>query len=237
MLLVGQTRLIPEFDGRSYRIETPYFGTKEEVVDAEYSDWKRAEEGPQYNFSSKDLEKNEYKKRYEVREKETWNEETEIKYNSWQDNTNFILSENEPVIDIHFKYEINFDLDTINYIDNLKSDLEKKAKEHDTQFEILELFEVDKFKDNIITLSKNNCWKNLLYFFLALIITLFGYSSFVVLFVTYGVKKIEIKIIKSVSISNIYKNGYMKKGNSIYTFYFSFFSNKNFDFQILIYHA
>ena len=128
-------------------------------------------------------------------------------------------------------------MDTINYIDNLKSDLEKKEKEHDTQYEILELFEVDKFKDNIITLSKNNCWKNLLYFFLALIITLFGYSSFVILFVTYSVKKIEIKIIKSVSISNIYKNGYMKKGNSIYTFYFSFFSNKNFDFQILIYHA
>ena len=107
-------------------------------------------------------------------------------------------------------------MDTINYIDNLKSDLEKKEKEHDTQYEILELFEVDKFKDNIITLSKNNCWKNLLYFFLALIITLFGYSSFVILFVTYSVKKIEIKIIKSVSISNIYKNGYMKKGNSIY---------------------
>ena len=225
--LIGQTRLIPEFDGRSYMIETPYYGTKEEFVDTKYSDWKRAEEAPQYNFSTKDSEKNEYKKRYEDREKETWNEETEIKYNSWQDNTNFILSENEPVIDIHFKYEINFDLDTINYIDNLKSDLEKKEKEHDTQYEILELFEVDKFKDNIITLSKNNCWKNLLYFFLALIITLFVYSSFVIFFVTYSVKKIEIKIIKSVSISNIYKNGYMKKGNSIYRHNNLFFKGNN----------
>ena len=63
------------------------YGTKEEFVDTKYSDWKRAEEAPQYNFSTKDLEKNEYKKRYEDREKETWNEETEIKYNSWQDNT------------------------------------------------------------------------------------------------------------------------------------------------------
>ena len=44
--LIGQTRLIPEFDGRSYMIETPYYGTKEEFVDTKYSDWKRAEEAP-----------------------------------------------------------------------------------------------------------------------------------------------------------------------------------------------
>ena len=177
-----------------------------------YSEWDRVDQGGG-KFKEK-LESNDnckYEIKKEERENETWSKEVELKYNSWQDNTNFISNYTEPVLGVNFKTEFDLCDDTKNDIENLKTQMNEKTKTHDTETEITEIFTVTGLKEKVACLPKDNFMINLLYLFIAFIFTIFGYSSFVNFFIFYEEKEVDITLIKLVASSNKYENPYMEQ--------------------------
>lgn len=189
-----------------------FLRTQEMHTDTIYSDWGRVDQGG--GKFIKKFESND-KCRYEItkeeKEVETWNKEEELKYTSWEDNTNFISNFYEPVLGVNFKTEFILNDDTKNDIENLKTQMNEEAKTHDTETEISEIFTVTRLKEKVACLPKDNFMINLIYLFIAFIFTIFGFSSFVNFFIFYEEKEVDITLIKSVASTNKYNNPYVEQ--------------------------
>ena len=213
---------------RSYHSEQ-FMGMVDHIDDEIYSEWERVDRGGgKLDDKIKNSKPEEYKRhefKIEKREVETFNKEYEYKYNSWQDETNFILNKKYMILDVQFKYEIKFDSGASEEIEKMKSQSLKEAKSHDTDTELKEIFTVPNFQENVMCVPEKNCRKDFLYLILGIIMTFSGYSVFVHFFARYG--KIEVNIIKIVSNINKYKNAYMAQGQNVNS-YDSFNVEKNY---------
>ena len=190
----------------------PFLGTEERHAETTYSEWSRVDRGGG-KFKEKFVPNDKY--RYvitnEEREVETWNKETEFKYTSWQDNTNFITNYNYSVLVANFKIEFDLYDDTKNDIENLKTQMNQEANTHDTETEITEIFTVPGLKERVPCLPKDNFTNNILFLCIAFILTIFGFSSFVNFFIYYEEKEVDITLIKSIASSNRYENPFMEQ--------------------------
>jgi len=189
----------------------PFLRTEKRHEKTTYSEWDRVDQGGgkfKEKFESND--KCSYVITNDEREVETWSKESEFKYTSWQDNTNFISNYNDPVLGFNFKTEFKLYYDTKNGIENLKSQLNQEAKTHDTETEITEIFTVPGLKERVACRPKNN-FINVLYLFAAFIFTIIGYSSFVNFFIFYKEEEVDTTLVKSIASSNKYENSYMEQ--------------------------
>ncbi len=131
-----------------------------------------------------------------------------MKYSSWKDDTQFVPPDNAYVLFINFKFEFNLNNDIENDLNNLKSQMEREGKAHDTEVEVNEIYTIPGFKDRIVCRSQNSYCKDLFIFIIAFFFSTIGYSS-IVNFFTYNKKtQVDATIKKSISSSNIYENPY-----------------------------
>ena len=181
------------------------------MISTTYSEWNRVDNGGG-KFKERFENTNEFNYEIKVEERkiETWNKESEFKYDKWQDITNLDLSYNDSVLDVHFIYEIKLDDDTKEDLNKMKSEMKIGGKSYDIETDLTEIFTIPGFKEEEKCIPKNNYQKRLIYFILGLIINFCGYSSFVNFFVTNEGKKIEVTIRKLVSKS------FMNDGNMNY---------------------
>ena len=188
-------------------IDTREILHSENVTHVFNSEWERVDKGG--GKLDPNIRKNlfNFKCYIEEREVQTWYREEEIKYNSWRDDTEFYLNDNNELsLRAEFKFKINLDDERYYFVENLKNEMTTEAKTHDTQFEIKEVFEVPGFEKLAICLhTKEYIKKNFKYFIYGIIITLLGYCSLLNYFVYYEPKVVEIEMIKSVSISELFK--------------------------------
>ena len=213
---------------RSFHSEK-FMGMVDHIDNEIYSEWERVDRGGGKlddkikNSKLEEFKRHEFK--IEKRKVETFNKEYEYKYNSWQDETNFILNKKYIILYVQFKYVIKFDSGASEEIEKMKSQSLKEAESHDTETDLKEIFTVPNFKENVMCVPDKNCWKDFLYLILGIIMTFSGYSVFVHFFARYG--KIEVNIIKIVSNTNKYKNAYMAEGPNV-NIYDSFNVEKNY---------
>ena len=103
---------------------------------------------------------------------------------------------------------LNLNNDIESDLNNLKSQMEREGKAHDTEVEVNEIYTIPGFKDRIICRSQNSYCKDLFIFIIAFFFSTIGYSS-IVNFFTYNKKtQVDATIKKSISSSNIYENLY-----------------------------
>ena len=190
----------------------PILKTEEELGDTFESEWGRVDQGGgkfKEQFLSSD--KIRYVIKSEEKEFQTWKKEQELKYGSWKDDTNFISHYDDPILVVNFKFEFNLYNDTKNDLKNLKSELSKEAKEHDTKIEVKEEFTIPGFKEKIECRPENTFLLDLLYLLIAFIFSLIGFSSIVNFFIFYEERRVDVTIIKSIASSNIYENPYKEQ--------------------------
>ena len=103
---------------------------------------------------------------------------------------------------------LNLNNDIESDLNNLKSQMEREGKAHDTEVEVNEIYTIPGFKDRIVCRSQNSYCKDLFIFIIAFFFSTIGYSS-IVNFFTYNKKtQVDATIKKSISSSNIYENPY-----------------------------
>ena len=190
----------------------PFLRTEERHDHTFYSEWGRVDQGGG-KFKEKFESSGDIKYVFTIKEKEvqTWEKEQELKYSSWKDDTNFISNYDEPILGLVFKLEFNLYNDTENDLKNLKSELSREAKEHDTKIEVNEEFTIPGFKEKIECSPKNTFLLDLLYLLIAFIFSLIGFSSIVNFFIFYEERRVDVTIIKSIASSNIYENPYKEQ--------------------------
>ena len=181
-------------------------------ISSEYSEWKRVDQGGgklTYTQKNPKLEKGQRKEiKTKVSDRNTFKNHI-FRYKSWQDETNFIINNNnDNFLDIKFVYEIKFDSSAEESIKKFKKEITDKEKSEGNRTEFEDIFDVPNFKENAFCVREKNYNKELIYLILGIIINLLGFSSFVNLFAKKEVDKIEIKILKSFSSSEQYKNKY-----------------------------
>ena len=177
-----------------------------------FSEWKRVDQGGgklTYTQKNPKLEKGQRKEiKTQVSDKNTFKNHI-FRYKSWQDETNFIINNNnDNFLDIKFVYEIKFDSSAEESIKKFKKEITDKEKSEGNRTEFEDIFDVPNFKENAFCVREKNYNKELIYLILGIIINLLGFSSFVNLFAKKEIDKIEIKILKSFSSSEQYKNKY-----------------------------
>lgn len=186
-----------------------YSGIEELEIETKYSEWKRVDRG---GGKVEPVKLGKYQRQVittEEREIENFNKELIYKYNSWQDNTNLILNNKSNMLFLKFKFEIKLDFGAKNSIERMKNEMEKEAKFRDTETEVTEIFTIPNFKEEILCRYDKNCFLDLLYIILGISSIFTGFLIFLHFFAVYEVKFVEVTIIKLVSSTNIYKNGYM----------------------------
>ena len=181
-------------------------------IRSEYSEWKRVDQGGgklTYTQKNPKLKKGQRKEiKTKVSDRNTFKNHI-FRYKSWQDETNFIINNNnDNFLDIKFVYEIKFDSSAEESIKKFKKEITDKEKSEGNRTEFEDIFDVPNFKENAFCVREKNYNKELKYLILGIIINLLGFSSFVNLFAKKEVDKIEIKILKSFSSSEQYKNKY-----------------------------
>ena len=175
-----------------------------EIISVTFSDWGSVENGGgKFPEKFENTDEFIYQIIKEEREIETWSKENEFKYNTWQDITNFNLNENDTILDVHFNYEIKFDDEAKEDLNNMKSEMEMEGKSHDIETGLTEIFTIPGFNEEEKCIPNNNYKKRLIEFILGLIINFSGYSSFVNFFVKNGGKRVEVTIKKLVTKSII----------------------------------
>ena len=176
------------------------------------SEWGRVDQGGgklEENYESN--ENYRYEITTEKKRVETWKEESELKYTSWKDDTNFFNQDNAPVLSVNFDFKFNLYNDTENDLKKLKSEKSIEAMPHDTKIEIKEVFSIPGFKEKIICRPRDTILIDLLYLLIAFIFSIIGFSSFVNFFAYYEEKKVNVTIIKSIASSDIYENPYTEQ--------------------------
>ena len=189
------------------RERLPYLRTEEKYDDTYYSDWGRVDQGGgkfKYNYDSTD--KIIYRITSEEKEVETWSDEKEMKYGSWRDDTQFVSSYNASIICIEFDFKFNLYNDAENDLNNLKSEMKREGKTHDTEVEVKEDYTIPEFKKKIVCRAQDSTCSDLINLLITFIFSTIGYSSVVNFCVYYEEKDVKATIIKSISNSNISNN-------------------------------
>ena len=126
--------------------------------------------------------------------------ETDYEYGSWEDSTDFTLSERCPVLNCYFELEVNLDKKTKEDLDSMKGDYEN--------------FYINNFCPNFQNsekcyLESYNTSLNIFLIFLWFIFFITGYLDIFEIFIYFEeVEKIHIKIKKTVSNTKALRAGY-----------------------------
>ena len=189
------------------RERLPYLRTEEKYDDTFYSNWGRVDQGGG-KFSQKyvSTDKISYEITSEEKEVETWKDEKEMKYGSWRDDTQFVSSYNASIICIEFDFKFNLYNDAENDLNNLKSEMKREGKTHDTEVEVKEDYTIPEFKKRIVCRAQDSTCSDLINLLITFIFSTIGYSSIVNFCVYYEEKDVKATIIKSISNSNISNN-------------------------------
>ena len=133
--------------------------------------------------------------------------EIEYEYCSWEDNTDFILNKESPVLECQFSLEVNLDKETENDLDKFKKDIKGTN--------ISETVLCPGFKSyEVCVLKPQKLYEK----FLPIIwfISYFtGYLSIFDKFIHYDVGKVDIRIKKLISNTNAYKAAYKKNDENL----------------------
>ena len=177
----------------------PYLGTGEEYEKTIYSDWGRVDQGGgKFNRKYVSSDNIKYVISNEEKEVETWKNEKEMRYNSWRDDTQFVPNNNAPDLKVYFNFKFNLYNDAENDLKNLKEEIKREAKTHDTEVEVKEVYSIPGFKYKIVCRPCNTFFSDLIFFIIAFIFCTIGYSSIVNFFAYYEEEFLNVTIIKSI---------------------------------------
>ena len=136
--------------------------------------------------------------------------EREYEYCTWEDNTDFTLNYESPILECQFDLEVNLDKETKNDLESFKKGIENKG---------IPISDDIKYYENLYCPDFNNyetCYLKSPNFFerilpiLWFIIFITGYLNIIDIFINYKVEKIFVKIKKVISNTNIYRANYKK---------------------------
>jgi len=194
-----------------------HYETKERHVDTHYSSWGRVDEGGGHFSHRPGRWGNRYVKRTEYRTVETWREEREYKYTSWQDDTQNINNIRYcSIIEASFIHTFNFDQSSQNILSIMKSDLRKIGLTKDTDVRTYDKFTVPNFYyKHICSLNDaeyrrvKNKYSNRKGYITWTILFILGYSSLFETYARYEIGKEKIIIAKTISRYNDMRAPYL----------------------------
>ena len=187
-----------------------HYETRERYIKTHYSKWKRVDEGGGHFYHAPGSPNNIYKKSTETKTVETWREELEYKYRSWQDDTeNLSDIKYCSIVEAFFSYQMNFDQTSLNILSKMKSELYNEGLTYDTDVHTYEKFDVPDF-NYMHTCSLNdfeyqrikNKYGNCFGYTIWITSFVLGYSSIFDAYSKYEKGKEKIIITKSISNDN-----------------------------------
>ena len=219
----GDISTIPHYDHTTINFEH---------VNSHYAEWKRVDEGGGKIKGKPGDSFNSFVKDVETRCIETWKDESEYKYISWQDNTKILSTKKEfPIIIANFDFNLSFNSSgeegKKKEIDNLC----KKGKIQDTDVYYREEYSctgminqrcyINKEEYNRIKAIHQK--KNFIFEIIAFIL---GYSSIIDCFTFYEEGQDNFIIEKLISDENDCRAEYMKNDENLPEVDYSFDENK-----------
>lgn len=195
-----------------------HYKTKERYVDTHYSKWGRVDEGGGHFSHRPGRWGNRYEKRTEYRTVETWREEREYKYTSWQDDTQNINNIRYcPIVEASFRHRFVFDQSSQNILSKMKSDLREIGLTKDTDVRTYDKFTVPNFYNiHICSLNEaeykriKNKYNNRKGYLTWTILFILGYSSLFETYARYEIGKENIIIVKTISKYDDMRASYQK---------------------------
>ena len=177
---------------------------------------------------------NEYEKRTETKNVETWRGERELKYTSWQDNTQDINDIRYcPIIEASFSHIFYFDKISENCLAKLRKELKDEAYKHDNDVRSYDEFTVPDFNyKHICPLNEEEYrrikdkYNNRKGYITWTILFLLGYSSLFETYARYEIAKERITIVKSISKRNDKRASYFTNDTDLPEIAISFVHTK-----------
>ena len=146
----------------------------------------------------------------------------EYEYCSWEDNTDFILNENNPVLECKFQFEILLDDETYEDLQTFKANLENEEKSTFSKYYTHFLVPNCTVYETCILEPANR--KDKFFVFLWFIVLITGYLDILEPFIYFEVAKVDISISKLISNKKKYSCSYKLNNNNTDGYYTS---NKN----------
>ena len=137
----------------------------------------------------------------------------EYVYNSWEDNTHFILNKKSPILNCHFNFLIKLEPDTENDLEKYKRNYPNNETPTDDGYtqgneNNYVNYSVPNFKNDEICVLKEANSKDRFFIFLWIILFLIGYFDILEIFICCEIDKISVGIVKVVSHTNKYRACY-----------------------------
>ena len=137
----------------------------------------------------------------------------EYVYNSWEDNTHFILNKKSPILNCHFNFLIKLAPDTENDLEKYKRNYPNNETPTDDGYtqgneNNYVNYSVPNFKNDEICVLKEANSKDRFFIFLWIILFLIGYFDILEIFICCEIEKISVGIVKVVSHTNKYRACY-----------------------------
>lgn len=209
----GDISSVPRFDHNTINFEH---------VKNHYSEWKRVDEGggkiekkPENSFNS-------FVKEVEKKVVNTWEDEKEYKYISWQDKTKFLIKQKDiSIINAKFNYKLIFNSSAEEGKKKVIDELCQEGKTHDTDVYYSEEYSCDgfifnkKFYANKEEYNRIKGMHQKIYLFIGIILFILGYSSMIDCFFVYEEGEGSFIIEKLISDENDCRAEYMEKDENL----------------------
>ena len=205
---VYKTKRIPNGHGGYYHKEVfSHYEKDYRYLTTHYSKWDRVDRGGGKMYGNPGHHNSKIEKSVEYRTVETWRREVEYMYKSWQDETTDLKEvPYYTIVEASFTYRLNLDSMSENTIREIKDDLYREGKKHDTDVHTYDKREIPHFIKKIRCSLNDaeyyrikNKFSNCCGFFCWTILFILGYSSIFEAYARYDIGEIKINMVKSVS--------------------------------------